>query len=110
MELIRTTSYAKALKRLSKLGASDAHIQAMENAIAFAPDVGEVIPGLGGLRKIRFGYSNTGKSGGGRTIYFVKTEAERIYLIFAYAKADMGDLTPEQKKVFSKLAKELENG
>jgi hypothetical protein len=45
MEVIRTSAYAAALKRLKKLGASSDDIIAMEDAIARAPETGAVIRG-----------------------------------------------------------------
>jgi hypothetical protein len=51
MEIIRTSGYAAALKRLKKLGASPDDIIAMENAIARAPETGVVFRGTNGLRK-----------------------------------------------------------
>lgn len=110
MEIVRTIIYAKAVKRIMKLGASAEDITAMENAIALSPDAGDVIPGTHGLRKIRFGYARAGKRGGGRTVYFAKTEAEVVYLIFAYAKVDATDLTADQRKLFGELVKELKDG
>jgi hypothetical protein len=107
MELIRTTAYANALKRLKKLGASEREIIAMEDAIARAPEAGSVIRSTNGLRKIRFAFGNRGKSGGGRTIYYAMLNDEVIYLIVAYAKSDKADLTADEKKMFSVLIKEL---
>ena len=107
MELIRTTAYANALKRLKKLGASEREIIAMENAIARTPEAGSVIRSTNGLRKIRFAFGNRGKSGGGRTIYYAMLNDEVIYLIVAYAKSDKDDLTADEKKMFSALIKEL---
>lgn len=42
--------------------------------IAANPDAGDVIPGSGGCRKIRWSLPNTGKSGGVRVIYFLRDE------------------------------------
>lgn len=110
MELFRTQSYEKALKRLRKLGATDANLDAMELDIAANPQSGDVIAGTDGLRKARFPYGNTGKRGGGRVIYYVLLEDEKIYLITAYAKVDQADLTTEEKRLFRTLVKELTNG
>ena len=62
MEIVRTATYARNLKRLGKLGATDADVIAMENAIAVNPEAGAVIKGSGGMRKIRFGFGGSGKS------------------------------------------------
>jgi hypothetical protein len=110
MQLFRTSSYRKGLKRLKKLGASDTDIVAMENMIAGDPTVGDVIPGSGGLRKVRFGYAGKGDRGGGRTIYYVVLDADTTYLLVAYAKVDKDDLTAKELKLFKGLVKELTHG
>ena len=110
MQLFRTSSYAAGIKRLKKLGASDADITEMENAIAADPKAGDVIAGSGGLRKMRFGYADKGARGGGRTIYYAVTEKDTIYLIVAYPKVDKQDLTAKELKLFKTLAKDLTDG
>lgn len=110
MELFRTSSYQAGLKRLKKLGASDADIAVMENGIAADPKVGDVIPGSGGMRKVRFGYAGTGDRGGGRTIYYVLLDADSIYLLVAYPKVDKEDLTAKELKLFKTLVKALIHG
>jgi hypothetical protein len=69
MEIVRTGSYAKGVKRLLRLGAAEQDILNMEDAIAANPHVGDVMQGSGGMRKVRFGYAGVGARGGGRTIY-----------------------------------------
>lgn len=110
MEIVRTKSYQRALKRLGKLGATEFQLDEMEAEIAADPQAGDVIQGTGGLRKIRFAYGEVGKSGGGRTIYYALTACGTIYLITAYAKVDKADLTPDEKRLFKKLVKELIDG
>ncbi len=107
MEIVRTKSYEKGLKRLRKLGATDVDVTTMENEIAADPTMGDVIQNTGGLRKARFGYGQTGKSGGGRTIYYCLLADETVYLLTAYPKADKSDLTAEEKKLYKALIKEL---
>lgn len=67
MEIVRTRRFVKDMKRL---GANEADIEHLEQRIANAPLSGAVIPGLGGLRKLRFQFGNRGKRGRGRVIYF----------------------------------------
>jgi len=107
MEIVRTTAYANALKRLKKLGASTRDISGMEDAIARFPETGAVIRGTGGLRKARFGFGGRGKRGGGRTIYYVMLNDDVVYLLVAYAKADKLDLTVDEKALFSALIEDL---
>lgn len=107
MDFFRTKSYEKGLKRLAKLGASKADLDAIEPMIAANPEAGDVIKGSGGLRKIRFAYGTAGKSGGGRTIYYVLAAEDQAYLLTAYPKVDKDDLTIDEIKMFKTLIKEL---
>lgn len=107
MEIVRTQTYLRNLKRLRKLGATGADVLAMEDRIAADPNAGAVIKGSGGMRKIRFGFGQSGKSGGGRTIYYAITDDDVVYLITAYAKADQDDLSADEIKLFKTLIKEL---
>jgi len=109
MRIVRTKAYAKALKRLGKLGATASDIVAMEDEIALNPAAGDLIPETGGLRKMRFRYGQTGKRGGGRTVYYALTE-ETVFMIVAYAKVDKSDLTADEKRLFQGLVKELIHG
>jgi hypothetical protein len=107
MKIVRTNAYAKALKRLK---AAQGDVEALELAIANDPTVGDVVPGLGGLRKVRFGIGGKGKRTGGRAIYFLVVADDVAIMLFAYAKSGQTDLTPEQKKKLLALVKELKDG
>ena len=110
MILVSTRDYEKALKRLRKLGASDVDIDTMERAIAANPEAGDVIAGSGGLRKVRFGYGGKGKSGGGRTIYYAVFADETVYLLTAFAKVDQADISVQDRRILTALAKETSHG
>jgi mRNA-degrading endonuclease RelE of RelBE toxin-antitoxin system len=66
--------------------------------LADRPDAGDVIPGLGSLRKIRWGAKGKGKRGGARIIYLLIPTPGIIYLFYAYTKGDITDLSSDQKK------------
>src|SRR5262245_43394951 len=104
MEIVRTGPYKKALK---KLNASDSDIAALEQSIANDPFIGKVIPGLEGLRKVRFRMPGKGKRGGGRAIYYLLLQNEQVLMILAYSKVDQEDLTPQQKKAAKALIEEI---
>jgi hypothetical protein len=104
MKIVRTRRYRKDIKRI---GASVADIQVLEGAIASDPTIGDVIPGLGGIRKIRFGIGNRGKRGGGRAIYFLIVADDMAIMLFAYAKNEQEDLTQEQRKAALEIMKEF---
>jgi hypothetical protein len=71
------------------------------------PQMGEVIPGLGGIRKTRLKAVNKGKSGGFRVDYLDIPEVEILHLIVIYAKNVKADLSTDEKKIISNIAKKL---
>ena len=50
-------------------------------------EAGDVVPGSGGVRKIRWARRGMGKSGGARIIYFNRLSSGEIWLLTIYAKA-----------------------
>jgi hypothetical protein len=56
-------------------------------------DHGDVIPGSGGVRKVRWRRPGSGKRGGVRVIYFVKRERGKLWLLTAYAKSTRDNLS-----------------
>lgn len=61
------------------------------------PNAGDVIPSTGGVRKIRWTASNTGKRSGVRVIYFNINE-EQILLIDMYKKSKKTNISPDEIK------------
>ncbi len=66
--------------------------------LAGNPMAGDLIPGTGGVRKLRFGAGGRGKRGGFRVIYYVLSEALPIVAIILYGKNERSDLTPEERR------------
>ncbi len=77
--------------------------------IAKNPEAGRIIQGTGGIRKVRWGSKNKGKSGGVRIIYYFYDEQAPIFLLTAYGKGEKENLTSEQKKQLSALAQVLKS-
>jgi hypothetical protein len=100
VEIFRTRIFEQSLKAL---GATDAELAALEAAIMMNPEAGDVIKGLGGARKIRFGMGGKGKSGGGRAIYVVIRVRDTAYLLLAYAKSDQEEISNDQRKAIRAL-------
>jgi hypothetical protein len=107
VRIIRTNRYRKDLRRLKVTAAEAAAIEA---EIASEPEAGDVIQGLSGLRKLRFGFGGRSKRGGGRAVYFLMVADDTAALIFAYAKNEQTDLTEAQKKAAMQIMKELKDG
>ena len=75
--------------------------------LAENPAAGDLIPGTGGVRKLRFATFGRGKRGGARVIYYYLDETMPIYLLLAYGKAARTDLTPDEKRAVSALVAAL---
>jgi mRNA-degrading endonuclease RelE of RelBE toxin-antitoxin system len=65
-------------------------------AIASNPELGDVIPGTGGIRKVRWSQPGRGRQGGVRVIYYVKRTDGIIWLLAIYAKNERKDIPREE--------------
>ena len=63
--------------------------------LAANPLVGDVIPGAGGLRKVRWSRAGMGKRGGARVVYFNQLAQGVIALLIVYTKAKFDNLPTE---------------
>src|SRR3990172_11080774 len=70
----------------------------LQVALLRKPDIGAVIPGSGGIRKLRWGASGRGKRGGARVIYFWHPKSKHLLMLFAYPKNERSDLTAAQRR------------
>jgi hypothetical protein len=71
------------------------------------PNAGDVIPGAGGARKLRWAAKGKGKRGGARIIYLYVVIAARIYLLRCYAKNVRTDVTADEKKELRQISAHL---
>ena len=102
MRIIETPVFTKPINRLLD---EDTYKQFKEYLVC-NPLKGKLIKGGGGIRKIRWSKKNTGKSGGIRIIYFIKTET-KTYLLFAYSKSDAESITKKQINMLASFIKGL---
>ena len=75
--------------------------------LAHNPAEGDLIPGAGGVRKLRWGLEGRGKRGGARVIYFYHSSNLPLFALTAYAKNQRDDLTQDQRDGFRQLAKSI---
>ena len=75
--------------------------------LAVNPLAGVVIPGTGGVRKLRWGAMGRGKRGGARVIYFYKSQEGILYLMSAYSKSRKADLTETEKRALRRVVARL---
>lgn len=65
---------------------SDDEYSALQQALLQDPEAGAVVPGSGGVRKMRWGVAGRGKRGGLRVIYFLRTRQGQIWMLTIYPK------------------------
>jgi len=72
----------------------------LQEALMENPELGDVMPGTGGFRKLRWQDSRRGKGkrGGLRVIYYYLTADRQIWFFTLYDKDEAADLTPEEKR------------
>jgi mRNA-degrading endonuclease RelE of RelBE toxin-antitoxin system len=102
MEFIETPVFSKGARSL--LGEEE--LRRLQMFLLLYPATGAVIPGSGGLRKLRWVSSGKGKRGGLRIIYYWITEDHRIFLLHIYKKSQQEDLTSEQLKRLKSIVQE----
>lgn len=99
MEFVETEIFAKSKEGIfDEDSLLDLQIALLEN-----PASGKLIPGGGGLRKLRWAASGRGKRGGARVIYYWISDENLIFLLLAYKKNRQEDLTSEQLKILTRL-------
>lgn len=74
--------------------------------IAEHPNAGDVVPDSGGVRKVRWRRAGTGKSGGVRVIYFIRTVEGEIVLLTLYAKSKTDNVTGQKLKEIRRALEE----
>lgn len=89
---------------------SDSQYSEFQKYLLKNPDIGDLIRGSGGLRKVRWTSGNKGKRGGVRIIYFWKTAEDQIYLLTIYAKNEITDLSPNDKLVLKQMIDRWHDG
>jgi mRNA-degrading endonuclease RelE of RelBE toxin-antitoxin system len=60
---------------------SDREYSDLQAALSEDPELGDVIPSSGGVRKLRWAVRGRGKRGGVRVIYFVRTQQGVIWML-----------------------------
>lgn len=98
LHFVETSEFTK---QWESLGFGCEHdLLALQLLIMREPDVGRVIAGTGGLRKLRYARVNDriGKRGGVRICYVHFPNHAILLLVTAYGKSEQDDLTTGEKK------------
>jgi hypothetical protein len=99
LHFIESTVFTRAWDELGLDDEDD--LMALQLLIMSQPKAAPVIPGTGGLRKLRFAPArwNTGSSGGARVCYVYFEEQGIVYLVHVYDKHQKDDLSDAEKRV-----------
>jgi len=85
---IETTAFGKALPYYL----DDDEYAEMQDFMINYPEAGDIIPGSGGVRKLRWKRPRMGKRSGVRVVYYLKSRHFEIWLLAIYAKSEQEDV------------------
>ena len=99
MVIIETPIFTKRIQELI----TDNEYRLLQTHLVNRPDVGKIMPGSGGLTKLRWSAGGRGKRGGIRVIYYWFVSKDIILLLYAFPKSERDDLTTEQLRQLRKV-------
>ncbi len=102
MEFIEATAFTRHVYEYL----SDDEYSGLQSFLLQYPEAGKVVPGSGGVRKVRWAMSGKGKSGGVRVIYYFKRQDDEIWLLTIYSKNEVENIPAH---VLRQIAKEIDN-
>ena len=97
MEFIEAPLFTQLLSRYL----ADDEYRRLQVYLALDPDAGDVMPGTGGCRKMRWADQRRGKGkrGGLRLIYYNLVKDGQIWLLTLYAKDEVVDLSASERRL-----------
>jgi len=104
--VVETPSYLVDAERLF----SPEERRAIVDRLASDPTCGVVIPGSGGIRKVRFGFGSRGKSGGARIIYLFSGVSLPVFILAAFAKNEKANLSASERNSLAKMVAAMIDG
>ena len=102
MVFLETSAFTR---RITTLLTDEEYAEVQDNLIE-QPDLGDLIPAGGGIRKLRVTAKGHGKSGGARVIYYWAVARDRVFFLRAYAKNEQSDLTRKELKDLRRVIEE----
>lgn len=85
---------------------TDEEYLGLQNFLVGHPDAGPVVPGSGGVRKLRWAVAGRGKRGGVRVIYYWKRLDDEIWMLTMYGKSETSTIPAH---ILRKIAKEIDD-
>ena len=84
LTFIETTTFTRLITDL----VDDGTYSDFQKQLADHPAKGDLLPGCGGVRKIRMALPGRGESGGARICYLHLKQNDIIYLLYVFTKGD----------------------
>jgi hypothetical protein len=96
-------------RKWSEIGFCDKELAELEYQLCLNPQLGNMMRGTGGLRKMRFAFEGRGKSGSTRVVYVDVDFAfsKKVYLISAFTKAEKANLSDAEKNIVKAMIEQL---
>ena len=104
--LVTVVETPEFIRRAEKL-MTEGEREELISYLAANPTAGDLIPGTGGVRKVRWGLEGRGKRGGARIIHFFHNANLPLFILTAFAKNERADLSQEDRNSFRGLTKLL---
>jgi hypothetical protein len=80
---------------------------ALIDCLACNPEAGVIMPGTGGVRKMRWPYASKGKSTGLRVLYYFHDLNMPLYILAVYSKGEVLRPTVREEREMAKLVRIL---
>jgi len=102
MEFIEATAFTKYVYNYL----TDDEYLGLQSFLFKYPESGKVVPGSGGVRKLRWAMAGRGKSSSVRIIYYFKKKDDEIWLLTIYSKSETQNIPAH---VLRQIAEEIKN-
>lgn len=96
----------KLFTRLVQEYLSEEEYANLQSFLVQNPEAGDVVPGSGGLRKLRWRGKGRGKRGGFRVIYYARTAQGQIWMLTIYPKSVIETIPAH---ILRQIRKEIED-
>lgn len=78
--------------------------------LARDPAGGDLFPGLGGIRKMRFAAGGQGKRGGFRVIWYHQADHQPVLALLIYGKNEQANPSPDQTRAMLAIVERMRRG
>ena len=111
VEFIESRAFTRRLHQLSG-AAADELLRVIQGALEEKPERGAMVPGLGGVRKVRVGNPGRGKGkrGGYRCLYLYLEKKQHIHLLILLDKNEQEDASEEQRRQMRDWVAQIRRG